>query len=409
MSSAKPSLLGGSMIIAGTAIGAGMLANPTATSGVWFLGSVAVLLYVWLAMCLSGLLLLEASTHFPLGASFHTMVSRLLGRRWNLISGFTIAFVLYSLTYAYIYVGGGLTQQSLALLHIEVPRPAAASVFLLLLAACVSYSTHWVGRASTVLIGAMLVVFLLATTGLISEAKSSVLFNQEGELWYWRYAWLALPVCLASFGFHGNVPGLRQYYQGQTRPVALSIIIGSVLALVVYFLWQLAIQGNLPRSQFAPVIAADGDVTALLGALSQHLNTAGLRQLLESFAFMAIISSFLGVTLGLFDYIRDLFGFSNQLKGRLATACITFVPPWLAYLFMPTGFVKVMGYVGLMAAVWAVLVPVMLVFKSRQRFANQGFRVSGGNLTLAFVGLFALLVLATQLLLLAGYLPVFTG
>ncbi|EJS87823.1 hypothetical protein AAUPMB_12366 [Pasteurella multocida subsp. multocida str. Anand1_buffalo] len=28
-----PSLLGGAMIIAGTAIGAGMLANPTATAG----------------------------------------------------------------------------------------------------------------------------------------------------------------------------------------------------------------------------------------------------------------------------------------------------------------------------------------------------------------------------------------
>ena len=30
----SPSLLGGAMIIAGTAIGAGMLANPTSTAGV---------------------------------------------------------------------------------------------------------------------------------------------------------------------------------------------------------------------------------------------------------------------------------------------------------------------------------------------------------------------------------------
>ena len=40
----NPSLLGGAMIIAGTAIGAGMLANPTSTAGVWFVGSVGVLL-----------------------------------------------------------------------------------------------------------------------------------------------------------------------------------------------------------------------------------------------------------------------------------------------------------------------------------------------------------------------------
>ena len=41
----KPSVLGGAMIIAGTVIGAGMLANPTATAGIWFVGSLIVLLY----------------------------------------------------------------------------------------------------------------------------------------------------------------------------------------------------------------------------------------------------------------------------------------------------------------------------------------------------------------------------
>lgn len=45
MSAKTPSLFGGAMIIAGTVIGAGMLANPTATSGVWFTGSLIVLLY----------------------------------------------------------------------------------------------------------------------------------------------------------------------------------------------------------------------------------------------------------------------------------------------------------------------------------------------------------------------------
>ena len=42
MSAKTPSLFGGAMIIAGTVIGAGMLANPTATSGVWFAGSLIV-------------------------------------------------------------------------------------------------------------------------------------------------------------------------------------------------------------------------------------------------------------------------------------------------------------------------------------------------------------------------------
>lgn len=39
------------MIIAGTAVGAGMFSIPIVTSGVWFSGSVALLVYTWYACC----------------------------------------------------------------------------------------------------------------------------------------------------------------------------------------------------------------------------------------------------------------------------------------------------------------------------------------------------------------------
>ena len=61
----SPSLLGGAMIIAGTAIGAGMLANPTSTAGVWFIGSILALVYTWFCMTTSGLMILEANVHYP--------------------------------------------------------------------------------------------------------------------------------------------------------------------------------------------------------------------------------------------------------------------------------------------------------------------------------------------------------
>lgn len=407
-----PSVISGSMIIAGTAIGAGMLANPTATSGLWFLGSLLLLAYVWFCMCASGLLLLEASLHFPAGSSFHTIVGNLLGSKWNIITGLAVVFVLYSLTYAYIFVGGGLTQQGLDTgLSFQISRPIAASLFLFVLATIVASSTRLVGYLSTLLILGMLISFFFASGGLIEQSDLNVLLNtgQNQQPIYWQFLWVALPVCLASFGFHGNIPGLATFYKGQAQPVKRSIISGSFLAFLIYLLWQLAIQGNLPRAEFSPVIAADGDITVLLSALSAHIHTSGLQRFLSTFAFLAIISSFLGVTLGLFDYIRDLFHWPNNPYGRFKTALFTFAPPWLAYLLAPTGFVKVMGYVGLMAAIWAVLVPALLVLKSRQRFPNTGYQVFGGKSLIYFVILFALLVLTAQLLSLFNQLPVFTG
>lgn len=57
-----------------------MLANPTSTAGVWFVGSIIVLIYTWFCMTTSGPTLLEANLHYPSGAGFDTVVKDLLGR-----------------------------------------------------------------------------------------------------------------------------------------------------------------------------------------------------------------------------------------------------------------------------------------------------------------------------------------
>lgn len=74
------SALGGAMIIAGTAVGAGMFSIPIVTAGIWFSGSVLLLVATWFCMFASGLMILETNLHNPAGASFHTMVKDLLGK-----------------------------------------------------------------------------------------------------------------------------------------------------------------------------------------------------------------------------------------------------------------------------------------------------------------------------------------
>ncbi|MBP6563194.1 MAG: tryptophan permease, partial [Neisseriaceae bacterium] len=377
-----------------------------------------VLLYTWFCMYSSGLMILEANLHYPLGSSFDTIVKDLLGPKWNVITGVAVAFVLYILTYAYIFVGGGLTQASLATMGqlfgaepLGVSREVGSVLFALVLAFCVWFSTRVVDRFSTILIGGMVITFFLSVGGMLGTASSDVLLNKiapEGQR-YWVYAWGALPVCLASFGYHGNVPSLVSYYQKDGKQVARSLLLGTLIALVIYILWQFAVQGNLPRAEFAPVIAAGGDVSALLQALSTYISTEGLGLTLNYFAYMAIASSFLGVTLGLFDYLADLCKFGDGRLGRAKTALLTFLPPLLACLMFPTGFVKVIGYVGLGATIWTGIVPALLVRASRKRFAHASYRAFGGQFMVGFVLLFAIVNILAQVLAQLGIIPTFSG
>ncbi|MDY4280810.1 MAG: aromatic amino acid transporter [[Pasteurella] mairii] len=413
----RPSLFGGAMIIAGGTIGAGMLANPTSMAGVWFIGSVLVLIYTWFCMTTSGLMLLEANLHYPTGAGFDTIVKDLLGQGWNVINGIALAFVLYILTYAYITSGGGITESLLNQLlsseqsAVEIGRTSGSLIFCVVLGLFVWFSTKAVDRFSTVLIAGMVISFILSITGLVSSINTEVLFDQvaQQDPQYFSYALVSLPVCLVSFGFHQNVPSLVKYYDRDSRKVLKSIFIGTAIALVIYLLWQIAVQGNLPRSEFAPVIEKSGDIAALLDALSKYLPTDYISIILRFFAYMAIASSFLAVTLGLFDYIADLFKFSDSPLGRAKTALITFLPPLLLSLQFPYGFVLAIGYAGLAATIWTAIVPSLLIKASRKKFSERSFTVYGGNFMVYFIFLFGLLNIFAQIAMQLGWLADFKG
>ena len=413
MSVKTPSLFGGAMIIAGTVIGAGMLANPTATSGVWFTGSLIVLLYTWFSMLSSGLMILEVNTHYPHGASFDTMVKDLLGPTWNVINGVAVAFVLYLLTYAYIFVGGDLTAKGLgSTFGVKIPLTVGQLAFFLIFATCVWASARLVDRFTSILIGGMVLTFIWATGGLIAEAKLPVLFDTQAPSGtpYWIYISAALPVCLASFGFHGNVSSLLKYFKGDAPKVAKSLWAGTLVALVIYVLWQVAIQGNLPRSEFAPVIAAEGQVSVLIETLSKFAQTGSMDKVLTLFSYMAIATSFLGVTLGLFDYIADIFKWNDSVSGRTKTAALTFLPPLVSCLLFPTGFVTAIGYVGLVATVWTCFLPSLLLLRSRQKFGKgKNYTVYGGAWLIYWVNLFGFLNVLAWVFNKLELVPVFKG
>ncbi|MGP2408867.1 tryptophan permease [Yersinia sp. 2553 StPb PI] len=403
----RPSVLGGAMIVAGTAVGAGMFSIPIVTAGVWFSGSVILLIYTWACMLISGLMILEANLNYPAGASFHTMVQDLLGKIWSSINGLSITFVLYILTYAYISAGGSIISHTLQNV-VGIGQTGAGFIFVLLVAFIVWLSTRAVDRLSTILIGGMVITFVMSVGDMFSHVQSAILFNQtDSSAHYLPYALAALPYLLTSFGYHGNVPGLVKYYHKDSKAVVRSLLYGTLIALIIYVLWQYAIQGNIARDAFKQVIADGGNIGSLLKQMDTISTSQATSQLLNAFSYMALASSFLGVSLGLFDYIADFFKFSDTRNGRTKSALITFVPPTLGALLFPNGFLYAIGFAGLAATIWAVIVPALMARASRKRFPLAVYRAPGGRLMIGFIILFGLINAITHIAALLGWLPVY--
>lgn len=405
-----PATLWGTLIISGTIIGAGMFSLPVVMAGAWFSWSTALLLVSWLCMLLSGLLFLEASQHYPAGASFDTITRDLLGRGWNQINGLSVAFVLGILTYAYISASGAIIQRTLGLLDIPLSARSAGLLFTLLVALFIWLGTGVVSRMTLIVLGAKLVTFLTIFGGLLWHVQPATLLDSAAEGGhYLPYLWMVVPFCLASFGYHGNIAGLNRYYGHHAQRVGRCLIYGTLLALAIYFIWILGTMGNIPRQDFRAIAAQGGNIDVLVAALSGVLHSPYLNLLLNIFSNFAVASSFLGVSLGFFDYLADRFNIDGTHGGRLKTALLTFSLPLAAAMLWPDGFLVAIGYAGLAATIWAVITPALLAWKARQRFAPPAWRVRGGAIPLALVLAFGALNVVVSLLSYGNWLPVWSG
>ncbi|ALR78529.1 low affinity tryptophan permease TnaB [[Enterobacter] lignolyticus] len=388
----------GVMVIAATVVGGGMFALPVELSGAWFVWGACILVIAWFSMLHSGLLLLEATLNYPVGSSFNTVTKDLMGKKWNVLNGITIAFVLYILTYAYISANGAIISETLAMNSGFSVSPRAVGICTAAIAASILWlSSMAASRVASLFLGINITAFIIVCGTLFLHVDYTTLVDisavQRDEKSYFPYIFMAIPVCLASFGFHGNIPSLIITYGKRKAKLIKSIVFGSLLALVVYLLWLYCTMGNIPRTHFSEIIAAGGNINQLVKSLigTGHNDTVKLCLLI--FSNLAIASSFFGVTLGLFDYLCDLLKTGNTGISRVKIVLLTFVPPCILYIIFPDGFIYGIGGAGLCATIWAVIIPALLALKSRKRFPEKTFTVWGGSVIPSMVMVFGVVVI----------------
>lgn len=104
----KSNAFGSVFIVAGTALGAGMLVMPLATAGVGFITTMLLLLGLWGIMSYTALLLLEAYQYNDSNMGLSSLSYKYLGASGRLITSLAMPFLMYSLVAAYLAVVGRL-------------------------------------------------------------------------------------------------------------------------------------------------------------------------------------------------------------------------------------------------------------------------------------------------------------
>lgn len=398
----KNNAIGSTFIVAGTALGAGMLAMPLATSGVGFWATFLILLGLWAVMSYTALLLVEVYQHNDAETGLGSLTYKYLGRTGQWLTGLAMPFLLYSLVAAYLVGGGDIIQAFIhSVFGLSVPSYLGVIAFALVGALVVSIGTYSVDLVNRVLFTAKL-FFLAAMLMLLLPhvEQVNILTMPTAQ----ALVLSAIPIVFTSFGFHGSVPSIVSYMEGNTRKLRWVFIIGSAIPLMVYVLWQLATLGSIATDTFLGVLVEASGINGLLVAVKTVAQSAYIDLVVRMFAGLALATSFLGVSLGLFDFLVDVFKRKNNVTGRIQTSLITFLPPLFFALFYPKGFIFALGFAAIALAVLSLLLPSMLALKTRQQH-KEGYQVKGGNLGLYTVFGLGLMIIGIQLAIDTGVLP----
>lgn len=397
-------IFGSTLIIAGTTIGAGMLALPLASAGIGFGTSLLIMIALWALMAFTALLMVEIHQYADKDATLHTLAKQILGQKGKWVASFAMLFLFYSLCAAYIAGGGAqFTHRLTEFAGIEISNPLGTLLFTLLVALVVTIGTSTVDKVNRLLFAGKMVAMIIVLSFLAPNVSQSYLLSMPLEQ---GLIVAAIPVIFTSFGFHGSIPAIVNYLDGDTPSLRKAILIGSAIPLIIYIFWQIVTLGVVSQ----PQLVENSGLSALIVTLGQTVHQSNLSSIIGVFADLALLTSFLGVSLGLFEFMGDTIKKKNIPLHRMAASVITYLPPLVFALFYPQGFIMALGYAAIALTILAIFLPIVMVIKvrSNQVFQPQGgtqYQVRGGKLALTMTATIGLMIVTSQIFISLGVLP----
>ncbi|MDN3504613.1 MAG: aromatic amino acid transport family protein [Rhabdochlamydiaceae bacterium] len=387
--------IGAIALVAGTCVGGGMLALPVDTGAIGFYPSLLSLFIAWIFMTITGLFLVESSLWLERDAHFMTLSSRLLGKVGKYICVFFFLFMGYGSLIAYAS-GGSILLVSFcdSVFGLTVSRVEACAIFSAILGLVIYFGTQLIGKINTILVVGMIISYFAIVGGGLAEVKGVMLTRAN-------YTGMALvfPLMLATFSYQMIVPSLTFYLNRDPRALKKAIVIGTSLPFIAYAIWELIVLGTVPYEGAMGLKHAFTQGFSATEPLKHYVSMGWLSVVAEMFAFFAIVTSFLGIGLGLFDFLSDLTKIKKKGWGKLALILLAIIPTIFFAILFPNAFMTALEISGGFGdAILSIILPVLFIWIGRyyKRYESV-YIVGGGRFALSVTALFAVFVLSIQI------------
>ena len=386
-------------LVAGTTVGAGILALPAMTHPAGVLPSTIMLVVVWLYVLVAALLLAEVNV-FCMRQSGQTsigllsMVESTLGKSVANVAGGAYLFLHYALLVAYIAQGGEIITSALA--HnpwFPLPNWLGPVLFALVFGGLL----YWGRERLVAKLNSTFVAIVILTFGVLLVLSSSQVDPGQFIHQNWPAISPAVSVMLVALFYHNIVPVVTTQLEGDLSKIRQSIVVGSVIPLLMFLIWNAVILGSISG------LAEGSEIFDPLAVLRNNTDLPALSIVVSVFSEFAIATSFIGFTYGLLDFFKDVLQVGDLTSdNRLPVFSLIFLPSVGLSTLNPHIFFAALDYAGAFSiSILGGILPAVMAWKLRYSPTDQVIQrkiVPGGRVTLVIMVVLALAVIGIQLL-----------
>jgi tyrosine-specific transport protein len=369
-------IIGGILMILGTSIGAGMLALPVASASAGFVSSAVLLISCWLGMTIGAFLILEVILWLPEDTNLISMVKLTLGKPGQVIAWLSYLMLLYTLLCAYISGNSDVLQNILQACHLFVPRWISTILVVILFGSIVYRGVYSVDIVNRGLMTGKILIYFLLVLAIAPHINATQLIIHHSKVTI-----VTVMVMITSFGYAIIVPSLRTYFNSNVRQLRKVIFIGSLIPLIFYIIWVAIVQGVLPIAVLKQLAISTHTTTGLAKHLAVTVNSTWMGSFVHIFTSICALTSFLGVSLCLFDFLADGLQLKKRGVNGMLVSAITFLPPMLIIILVPGAFIPALSYAGIFVIIILMLLPAIMAWSGRywKKIEVGKYRLWGGK------------------------------
>lgn len=395
------------MLVAGTQIGAGMLALPIETGVSGFPASTVLFLLCFAYMVASLFLLLEANYYSKnTNINMISMSREHIGSIGAVVATIAFTLLMYAALSAYINAANQTIGSTLNALHLGfINQDQVLPIIIALLFSIIIYfGSSVMDYTNRILIAGLVLSYFLLIFNLLPEISYKNL-----NTYHFEFLIKTIPVVVLSFTSHIILPSLREFLDDDLESIKKVLIWGSVIPLVAYLLWNMVIIGIIPYQGSVNIVniaTAAKPIVAISQAIGTQAHSSIISNNNDLFAFCAIATSIIGVLLSLKDFIADGLKVNRTKFNNVLLLLTCILPPLLWIYLWPSSFTSALGYGGVCIAVLYGILPPIMAWKARyQRNITSKFTLPGGKASLVIIALGGIVIILSQLAFLQGLLP----